>query len=87
MAKIRALSNYNANITADGTDSGEMIGSLSASLNADSLGFAISATLNSKSVAPAVVQKQLTEFIDSIREEAFRLGLDGFGANPAKKGG
>ncbi len=73
--------NYRMAVTDDGTDTGKIIGNMSATLNTDNPSINISASLVHGATLPAdsVIQGQLTEFISEIRVQAGNIGLTQFG--------
>ena len=79
---INESSNYNQTITSDGTDTGTVIGSMSATVsNSGNRSININAVLNQNAILPAdsVIQGQLTDFIAQMRDQANAAGLTQFG--------
>ena len=86
--KINESSNYGMTITDDGTDTGKVIGNMSATLNTgnQTIGINVSlmpaaALLAQKVEIPAdsVIQQQVTDFIAQVRAQAASVGLTQFG--------
>ena len=86
--KINESNNYGMTITDDGTDTGKVIGNMSASLNTgnQAIGINVSlvpaATLLTQKVeipADSVIQQQVTDFITQVRRLAATSGLTAFG--------
>lgn len=80
---INESSNYNQTITSDGTDTGTVIGSMSATVsNSGNRSISITAVLTQGTTtlpADSVIQSQLTDFIAQIRDQANTAGLTQFG--------
>lgn len=78
---IQESNNYRQTITSDGTDTGTVIGSMSATVDTANLSVAISAVLTKGATMPAdsVIQTQLADFITSVRTAAGTAGITGFG--------
>lgn len=79
--KINESSNYGMTITDDGTDTGKVIGNMSATLNTGNPAISINASLVQGATLPAnsVIQQQLTDFIAQVRNQAADIGLTQFG--------
>ena len=74
-------SNYRQTITSDSTDTGTVIGSMSATVDSGNRSVSITAVLSQGATLPAdsVIQQQLTDFIGQVRTQAAGAGITQFG--------
>jgi hypothetical protein len=82
MARTLTESNtYRETITSDGTDTGAVVGSMSATVDSGNRSININAVLAQGATLPAdsVIQAQLTDFIVQVRAQANSIGLTQFG--------
>lgn len=78
---ITESNSYRMTITNDGTDTGSVVGSMSATVDTENNSVNINAVLSQNTALPAdsVIQQQFTDFIAEVRAQSNSIGLTQFG--------
>jgi hypothetical protein len=78
---ITGSNSYRMTITNDGTDTGSVVGSMSATVDTGNNSVNINAVLSQNTALPAdsVIQQQFTDFIAEVRAQSNSIGLTQFG--------
>lgn len=77
--ELTQSNNYRLTITSDGTDSGTLVGSMSATVDSGNRSISITSVLTGSTLpADSVIQAQFTDFITQVRAQASAAGLTPF---------